>query len=163
MKIMIQWVTPSHSSMGFNLRPFENTFCQSEIWWLPWNVRAYFGALWLWLYHHAPVMAKVFGRLVSVCGSICKIDLCLDIFGPYNCWESYSVKKNCPRPPDPRFQIFSQFPDSRSFGLQFPDSRFVGPLFPDSRCWFTPPPPSSYRNFWAWHSELDYILKPLTI
>ena len=39
----------------------------------------------LWLYHHAPVMARVFGHTVSVCGSICKIDLCLDIFGPYNC------------------------------------------------------------------------------
>ena len=31
------------------------------------------------------VMARVLGRPVSVCGSICKIDLCLDIFGPYNC------------------------------------------------------------------------------
>ena len=30
-------------------------------------------------------MARVLGRPVSVCGSICKIDLCLDIFGPYNC------------------------------------------------------------------------------
>ena len=31
------------------------------------------------------VMARVLGRNVSVCGSICKIDLCLDIFGQNNC------------------------------------------------------------------------------
>ena len=130
-------VTQSHNSMGFNLRPFENTF---------WNLIAalkcacIFGALWLWLYHHAPVMARVFGRTVFACGSICKIDLCLDIFGPYNCWENLFCQINCPRPPDPRFQIFSQFPDSRFFGLQFPDSIFLGlySLIPDAD---SPPPP----------------------
>ena len=85
-------------------------------------------------------MARVLGCPVFVCGSTCKIDLCLDMCGPYNCWTNYSVQKKFPNPPDPRFQIFSQFPDSRFFGLQFPDSRFYEPLFPpDSRCWFTPP------------------------
>ena len=28
---------------------------------------------------------KVMGCPVSGCGSICKIDLCLDMFGPYSC------------------------------------------------------------------------------
>ena len=32
---------------------------------------------------YAMAMARVPGR--PVCGSICKIDLCLDILGPYNC------------------------------------------------------------------------------
>ena len=74
-----------------------------------------YGALWLWLYHHTPVMARVFGRLVSVCGSICKIDLCLDIFGPYNCWENLFCQQKLSKTPRsqipdifsvPRFQIF---------------------------------------------------------
>ena len=154
MKIMIQWVTQSHSAMGFNLRPFENTF---------WNLMAalkcacIFWSIMVMVYHHAPVMARVFGRTVSVCGSICKIDLCLDIFGPYNNWENLFCQNNCPIPPNPRFQIFSQFPDSRFFGLQFPDSRFFGPLFPDSRCWFTPPLQYNAINFFTSSYFLQHI------
>ena len=147
--IMIQWVTQSHSSMGFNLRPFENTF---------WHLMAAMKCSCIFLEHYGHgyiIMHQLWQGCFAVLSLfvgfnayglikwiwICKIDLCLDIFGPYNCWENLFCQINWPRPPDPRFQIFSQFPDSRFFGLQFPDSRFFGPLFADSRCWFTPPPP----------------------
>ena len=39
------------------------------------------------------VMARVLGHPVSLCGSICKIDLCWDILAPITAEENYSVKK----------------------------------------------------------------------
>ena len=79
-------------------------------------------------------MTRMFGRPVSVCGSICKIIYVWIFLAHITAEKTYMSKKIVPRPPDPRSQIFSQFPDSRFFGLQFPDSRFFGRLFPDSRC-----------------------------
>ena len=96
-------------TMGYNLRTFENTF---------WNPMAALKCACIFWSIMVMVISSCtsYGKGVwpyCLCGSICKIDLCLDIFGPYNCWENLFCQKNCPRPPDPRFQIFSQFPDSR--------------------------------------------------
>ena len=79
-------------------------------------------------------------------------------FGPYKCWINYSVNKVVSK--TPRFQIFSQFRNSRFFGFKFPDSRFIGPLFPDSRLWFTPPPLIShtYVQLWQFGNTLRYTI-----
>ena len=42
------------------------------------------------------VMARVFGRPVSVCGSICKIDFVWIFVAHITAEKTYSVKKNCP-------------------------------------------------------------------
>ena len=104
-------------------------------WWLPWNGRAYFGALWLWLHHHAPVMLwqGSWTVLSLFVGPFVKCRFMFGYFWPKKIILSimFFLGQN-PQIPDiflvPRF-----------FGLQFPDSRFFGPLFPDSRCWLQYP------------------------
>ena len=132
-----EWINGSHSRIVPWGSIWGHLKIPSESWWLPWNVRAYFGALWLWLYHHAPVMARVFGRPVSVCGSICKIDLCLDIFGPYNCWENLIISKKLSQIPDSRYFLSSQIPDFLGFNSQIPDLWGLYSLIPDAD---SPPP-----------------------
>ena len=146
MKIMIQWVTQSHSSWG---SIWGHLKIPSEIWWLPWNVRAYFGPLWLWLYHHAPVMARVFGRPVSVCGSICKIDLCLDIFGSYNCWENLFCQTKLSKTPRSQIPDIFSVPRFQIFWASIPRFQIFWASIPWFQMLIHPPPPHGewQRNF----------------
>ena len=95
-------------------------------------------------------MARVLGRPVSVCGSICKIDLCLDIFGPYNCWENLFCQKKMSKTsrsqiPDifsvPRFQIcWASIPRFQIFWASIPWFQML--IHP-------PPPPPHYTSSFA--------------
>ena len=151
MKIMIQWVTQSHSSMGFNLKPYENTF---------WNLMAalkcactFFWALWLWLYQHVPVMARVFGRTVSVCGSICKIDLCLDIFGTYNCWENLFCQKKLSKTPRSQIPDIFSVPRFQIFWASIPRFQIFWASIPWFQMLIHPPPLQWYYHSINWENQ----------
>ena len=90
---------------------------------------------------HLAVMARVLGRPVSVCGSICKIDLCLDIFGPYRLLRKLILLKQNVHDlqiPDSRYFLGSQIPDFLGFNSQIPDFLGLYSLIPDAD---SPPPP----------------------
>ena len=154
MKIMIQWVTQSHSSMGFNLRPFENTF---------WNLMAALKYACIFWSIMVMVMARVFGRHVSVCGSICKIDLCLDIFGPYNCWENLFCQKNCPKTPRSQIPDIFSVPRFQIFWASIPRFQIFWASIPWFQMLIHPPPTIKVYTcfFLGFRFARTFFLKPL--
>ena len=143
MKIMIQWVTQSHSSMRFNLRPFENTF---------WNLMAalqcacIFWSIMVMVISSCTSYGKGVGHTVSVCGSICKIDICLDIFGPYNCWETYSVKKKLYKTPRSQIPDIFSVPRFQIFWASIPRFQIFWASIPWFQMLIHPPPPPPVKG-----------------
>ena len=78
------------------------------------------------------VMARVLGCPVSVCGSICKINLCLIVLSHITAERNILSKRNFLRPPDPKYFLSSQITDVLGFNSQIPDFLGLYSLIPDA-------------------------------
>ena len=138
---MIQWVTHSHSSMVFNLRPFEKYLLKSD------------GCpeMCVHILEHYGYGYIIMHQLWQGCLAVLSLLVCPFVKYIY-VWiflahitaeKSYSVKTivQDPQIPDSRYFLSSQIPDFLGFNSQIPDFLGLYSLIPDADS-----PPPLYEN-----------------